>query len=326
MEQLESFSSSKFSFNSKDELDNLSVRAEAYMNFKKTLVLSIFLSFLAEVSFAQEVIKLWNGEPKPFYKENQLKEYEEEAWDTQCVFDITEPTLTLYRAQGENTGKAVLIIPGGGYSLVAMYHEGYDIARILSDNGVTAAVLKYRLPKPESSAHPEKVPLADARKALKLMRSKSIEYGFDAHDVGVMGFSAGSHLATVVSLWKSKDPDENPDFSALIYGVTNLTKANIEWLEKDLYHRKMTRKEIRKNRLLDQVSKKTPPAFLVHAYDDDVCHVEESTLYAQKLFENGVPVEMHLFAEGGHGFGAGREEGVSSQWLGLFVKWLESIE
>ena len=296
------------------------------MNLKITLMLSILLSLLAEVSFAQEVLKLWDDEPKPFYKENQLKEYEEEAWDTQCVFNVTEPTLTLYQAKGENSGKAVLIIPGGGYSLVAMYHEGYDIAKILSENGVTAAVLKYRLPKPESSDHPERVPFADTRKALKLLRSKSNEYGFDNNHVGVMGFSAGSHLATVASLWKSKDPDENPDFSALIYGVTNLTKANIEWLEKDLYHRTMTRKELRQNRLLDQVSKETPPAFLVHAYDDDVCHVEESTLYAQKLFAKGIGVEMHLFAEGGHGFGAGREEGVSSQWLGLFVKWLESIE
>ncbi|MBC8190915.1 MAG: alpha/beta hydrolase [FCB group bacterium] len=281
---------------------------------------------LLREAVAQDVYKLWEDQSKPFYKENQLVEYEEEVWDTKCVFNITEPTLTIYHAQGENVGKAVLIIPGGGYSLVAMYHEGYDIAKILSESGVTAAVLKYRLPKPESSDHPEKVPLADARRALKSLRSNSDKYGFDDKQVGVMGFSAGSHLATVASLWKSNEPDENPNFSALIYGVTNLTKANIDWLEKDLYHRKMTRKELRQNRLLDLVTKDTPPAFLVHAYDDDVCHVEESTLYAQRLIENDVKVEMHLFPTGGHGFGVGRKDGGTGQWLDLFVNWVTALE
>ncbi len=180
-------------------------------------------------------------------------------------------------------------------------------------------------PNLESSDEPEKVPLADARQAMKILRSKSAEYGFMVDHVGVMGFSAGSHLATVASLWKSKDGAENPDFSALIYGVTNLTKANIDWLEKDLYHRKMTRKELRQNRLLDLVTKDSPPAFLVHAYDDDVCFVEESTLYAQKLFESGVPVEMHLFAEGGHGFGIGRKGGPTEQWLNMFIRWMDTF-
>lgn len=292
------------------------------MNFKITIIMVVLICLSTGTALSQEVLKLWEDQPKPFYKENQLKEYEEEAWDTQCVFNITEPTLTIYHAQGENTGKAVLIIPGGGYSLVAMYHEGYDIAKILSENGVTAAVLKYRLPKLESSDAPEKVPLADARQALKLLRSRSSEFGFEDNQVGVMGFSAGSHLATLTGVWRSNNQDENPDFSALIYGVTNLTKANIDWLEQDLYHRKMTRKELRQNRLLDLVTKDTPPAFLVHAYDDDVCRVEESTLYAEKLFKIGVGVEMHLFAEGGHGFGAGRKGGPTEQWLYLFLNWL----
>ncbi len=207
----------------------------------------------------------------------------------------------------------------------AMYHEGYDIAKVLAEQGITAAVLKYRLPKIESSDQPEQVPLSDARQAFKLLRGKAQKYGLNSNKIGVMGFSAGSHLATVVGLWKSKDGDENPDFSALIYGVTNLTKVNIEWLEQDLYHRKMTESELLQNKLLDQVDKNTPPAFLVHAYDDDVCHVEESTLYAQKLFDNGVGVEIHLFPTGGHGFGVGRKEGGTNQWLNLFAKWLAGI-
>lgn len=210
---------------------------------------------------SQDVYKLWEGMEKPFYKTNDLKEYEKESWGVMCVFNVTEPTLTVYEAEGKNSGKAVVIIPGGGYSLVAIYHEGHDLAKVLAKEGITAAVLKYRLP--------------------------------------------------------------NPDFSALIYGVTNLSDTNRKWLEDDLYHRKMTEEEEKKNRLIDLVSEDTPAAFLVHAYDDEVCKVEESTLYAQKLFDHQVPVEMHLFPKGGHGFGIGRAEDGTDQWVNLFIKWLK---
>ena len=283
----------------------------------------IFLSIINE-SKAQDVYKLWEGQKKPYYKENNLKEYEKESWGVMCVFNVTEPTLTVYEANGTNTGKAVIIIPGGGYTLEAIYHEGHELAKVLAAQGITAAVLKYRLPNPESSDQPNLVPLTDTRKALKILREKADKYGIQKEKVGVMGFSAGSHLATVTSLWVSEDKEENPDFSALIYGVTNLSEANLKWLEESLYYRKLTEEEIAHNKLLDLVSKDSPPAFLVHAYDDDVCNVEESALYAQKLFEHNVPVEMHLFPKGGHGFGMGRKEDGTHQWIQLFVNWLIS--
>jgi len=106
--------------------------------------------------------------------------------------------------------------------------------------------------------------------------------------------------------------------------VTDLSPVNLKWLEDSLYFRKMTAKELAQNRLLNLVSKDTPPAFLVHAYDDDVCKVKESTLYAQKLYEHGVLAEMHLFPKGGHGFGMGRKEDGTDQWLELFINWLKS--
>jgi acetyl esterase/lipase len=286
-------------------------------------IFTIFLMMAISKSNAQDVYNLWEGQDKPYFKENDLKEYEKESWGVMCVFNITEPTLTVYPAEVQNSGKAVVIIPGGGYSLVALYHEGYDLAKALTKEGITAAVLKYRLPHPESSDQPHLVPLSDARRAFKLLREKADQYGFNKTHVGVLGFSAGSHLSTVMSLWKSEDKSENPDFSALIYGVTNLSEANLEWLEKDLYHRKLTDKEVANNRLLDLVTKNTPPAFLVHAYDDDVCKVEETTLYAQQLFEHKVSVEMHLFPKGGHGFGMGRREDGTNQWVNLFVNWLK---
>ena len=293
------------------------------MKTKIQIFLLLFCCLISLQIRAQEVYNLWEGMEKPFYKDNDLTEYEEEAWGTMCIFNITEPTLTVYKAQGENSGKAVVIFPGGGYSLVAAYHEGHDLASVLAGQGITAAVLKYRLPNPKSSDQPHLVPLTDARRALKIIREKADQYGFDSKEVGVMGFSAGSHLATVAGLWKSEDVNENPDFSVLVYGVTNLNKINQDWLEESLYFRKMTDEEIAQNTLLNMVTEATPPAFLVHAYDDDVCHVTESTLYADKLLENNVAVEMHLFPKGGHGFGYGRREDGTDQWLQLCINWIK---
>lgn len=293
------------------------------MNMYYKTIAIIILFFFSGIIYAQDVYHLWENGEIPYYKENNLKEYEEEAYGTQCVFNIVEPTLTVYKAKGENIGNAVVIIPGGGYGLVAMYHEGYDLAEKLASNGITAAVLKYRLPNPKSSDKPYLVPLTDARRALVLLKQNAEKYGFRSNRVGVVGFSAGSHLATVTSLWKSERTAENPAFTALIYGVTRMTDRNIEWLEESLYFRKMTNEEKAKNNLLELVSSNTPPTFLVHSYDDDVCNVKESTLYAEKLNENKVPVEMHLYAKGGHGFGIGRKEDGTYQWVDLFIDWVK---
>jgi len=288
------------------------------------LSVMVLLSSMIRESAAQDTFDLWEGQEMPFSKANDLKEYEEESWGVMCAHDVTEPTLTIYPAKGDNSGKAVIIIPGGGYSLVAIYHEGHDLAKVLAVQGITAAVLKYRLPNPDSSDRPEMVPLTDGRRAVALLRSKAATYGFDADQVGVMGFSAGSHLATVLSLWDDVDAKEKPNFSVLVYGVTNLSAANQKWLEDDLYYRKLSEEEKAQNTLLDLVTEETPSAFLVHAYDDDVCHVDESLLYAERLREHNVSTEMHLFPRGGHGFGMGRKEDGTDQWVPLFINWLKA--
>jgi len=288
------------------------------------IITACLFLFTCSAAHAQETYELWEGLEKPFYKENRLQEYEKvSSFNVVCAYDVTEPTLTVYRATGENSGKAVILLPGGGYTLVAIYHEGHDLARILARQGITAAVLKYRLPMTESSDQPHLVPLTDTRRALKLLRAQSQKYGFAKDKLGVMGFSAGGHLAAVASLWKSDDREENPNFSALIYGVTDLDANNRKWLEDSLYHREMTDEEIARNTLLNLVSDDTPPTFLVHAYDDGECNVKESTLYAGECAEHHVPVEMHLFPTGGHGFGVGREEDGTAQWVQLFVNWLK---
>ena len=219
----------------------------------------------------------------------------------------------------------MLVLPGGGYDVVAIFHEGSEIAEALASKGTTAAVLKYRLPNPETSTHPERVSLSDVRQGMRILRNEQARLGIEAERVGVMGFSAGSHLATFASLHGVAEPRLNPDFSMLIYGVTNLTPNNLEWLEKSLYHRKLTDAEIAEQTLLNHVDENSPPAFLVHAMDDDTCHFTESTLYADALTQNGVEVEMHLFSQGGHGFGPGRKEDGTDQWLTLAANWLNRL-
>lgn len=294
----------------------------------KSITLLLFLITIiagARDALAQQVIPLWGDDEPPYHKLHKLEEYEADCWLAVCAYQVVDPTLTLYLPKGESNGIAVVILPGGGYEVEAVYHEGYEIAEALSQQGTAAAVLKYRLPNPKTSSHPELVPSTDARRALALLRERSEELGIQAEKFGVMGFSAGSHLATQVSVHREQDTTLNPDFSILVYGVSRLNAANREWLEKTLYHRPMADEEVAHQTLLEHVDENTPPAFLVHAWDDDVCHYSESTLYAEALVSHGVENELHLFAQGGHGFGPGRESDGTDQWLQLAANWLDRL-
>jgi len=284
-----------------------------------TLVLIIVASF----SGAEETIDLWQGEA-PYSKPNSLEEYiEVSSYGVPCAFNVTQATLTVHPAQGEDSGKAMIILPGGGYTEESIVAEGQEIAVSLSAQGITAAVLKYRLPFKEASDQPHLVPITDARRAISLMKSMAEDHGFDPSKVGIMGFSAGGHLATATSVLISEKEDENPNFSALIYAVTNIEPENQKWLEETLFHRPMTAEEKRQYSLVDNVTKATPPAFLLHAYDDHEVPINESIVYAEALTAVGQDVEVHFFAEGGHGFGPGRTEDGTSQWLGLLADWIK---
>jgi acetyl esterase/lipase len=274
---------------------------------------------------ARNTLPIWGQDSPPYSRPHSVQEYEAECFEVVCAYQVTQPTLTLYLPEGEGNGTAVVVLPGGGYEVEAVYHEGYEIAEALARGGAVAAVLKYRLPNPETSTHPERVPVADVRQALSLLRNRQAELGFRAVKFGVMGFSAGSHLAASVSVNRDPDASRNPDFSMLIYGVSRMTKENREWLEKTLYHRAMTAGEVAEQTVLERIDSDTPPAFLVHAWDDDVCHFSESMLYAEALNAAGVDNEIHLFARGGHGFGPGRAEDGTDQWLGLAANWLKRL-
>jgi len=291
------------------------------------LSVGLALAVFSISATAQQVIPIWGEDAAPYSKPHTLEEYEAACWQVNCAYQVVNPTLTLYTPPGnvEANGNVVVILPGGGYEAEAVYHEGFEIARELARRGTTAAVLKYRLPNPETATKPEQAPLSDVRQALQLLRKNQSQYQFAATRFGVMGFSAGSHLATMVSVNRVAEPAQNPDFSMLVYGVTKLTPENRQWLEQSFYHRQMTSAEIAEQTLLERVDQNTPPAFLIHALDDDTCHYTESTLYVDALKRNGVDAELHLFARGGHGFGPGRDEDGTSQWLELAVNWLDRL-
>ena len=293
----------------------------------RTFRLCVFLVFFLSSPFlwAQQLIPLWGNEEPPYFKPHSVEEYEADCFDVVCAYQVVDPTLTVFTPEGEGNGIVVVILPGGGYEVEAVYHEGYEIAERLVRDGTTAAVLKYRLPNPETSTRPELVPVTDVRQALFLLRDRQQELGFTANRFGVMGFSAGSHLAASVSVHREADAARNPDFSMLIYGVSRLNDENRSWLEKTLYHRPMTDEELAREALLEHIDNNTPPAFLVHASDDDVCDYSESTLYAEALNRHGVDAEVHLFAHGGHGFGSGRAEDGTDPWPGLATNWLRRL-
>ena len=197
-------------------------------------ICTLLLIFVASISGAEETIDLWQGEA-PYSKPNALEEYiEVSSYGVPCAFNVTRATLTVHPAQGENSGKAMIILPGGGYTEESIVAEGQEIAVSLSAQGITAAVLKYRLPFKEASDQPHLVPIADARRAISLMKSMAEDHGFDPSKVGIMGFSAGGHLASTVGthfdygIVDAKDPIQKvscrPDFMILMYPVISMSE------------------------------------------------------------------------------------------------------
>jgi acetyl esterase/lipase len=242
-------------------------------------------------------------------------------------------TLTMYLPpQADIRVPALVICPGGGYASLAMEHEGHAVARWLNGLNVAGMVLKYRLP---GNGHRHPAPLQDVQRALSLVRSRADWWQIDPTKIGVIGFSAGGHLASTVGthfhhgLRRSQDPVERyscrPDFMILIYPVITMKSFTHQrsrelllgaHFDIDLVHQLS-------NEL--QVTSQTPPTFLLHAADDRVVSFENSLLFFTALREVGVPAELHIYDRGGHGFGLGKESSiVGSSWQDRCADWLRS--
>jgi len=215
--------------------------------------------------------------------------------------NVSDPTLTFYPAPvANNTGAAVIVFPGGGYSILALDLEGSEICQWLNSIGVNAALVKYRVPKAPNALRYE-APLVDAKRALEMVRARAPIWHVNPHRVGVVGFSAGGHLAALLS-----NQDARPDFAMLIYPAYLTQEKDLAVLATEF-----------------NVTAQTPPTFLVQTEDDGV-HVENSLIYYAALKKNKVPAEMHIFATGGHGYGLRKTSEPVTEWSRLAQAWLRA--
>ena len=241
------------------------------------------------------------------------------------INDVSRPTMTVYSPAARNTGAAVVVFPGGGYQILAIDLEGTEVCDWLTAKGITCVLSKYRVPGegklPKSGAYPEsKEALEDAQRTVGLVRAHAVEWGIDSHKIGVLGFSAGGHLVAALSvhfarrLYAPVDAADGvscrPDFTVAIYpGHLSLANNSVA-LNPDIR---------------THITRQTPPTFLLQNENDDVDRVEDSLSYYMGLKRVGVPVEMHLYAQGGHAFGLRRTKYPVTAWPELVEAWLGTI-
>ena len=299
---------------------------------KHALGLFVSLLMVCAVNGAEErlVLPIWPGAVPGDYgtigPERVRAPSEAPTKNAKWITGVTKPTLTIFRPANENnTGAAIVICPGGGYWNLAWDLEGEEVAAWLNTVGVTGLVLKYRVPRRPGQPEPLPAPgpLLDAQRAVSLLRSRSADWGIDPNRIGILGFSAGGHLAVATATHfdqRAYEPiDEidkiscRPDFAVAVYPgyLIEQGPAGVE-INKDVLAPYI------------RIPKETPPIFLVHASDDLVAGAENSVVMYLALKRANVPAELHVYAQGGHGFGVRKNSLPCSTWTDRCVAWLQS--
>ena len=249
------------------------------------------------------------------------------------ISNVITPTLTKFSPAIAN-GTSVIICPGGGYGRLAIDHEGVEVAKAFNEQGITAFVLKYRLPNDTIMVDKTTGPLQDAQQAIRTVRKQAIAWGLNPNKIGIMGFSAGGHLAATAATHFNLIADQvmndsgsiRPDFAILMYAVISFDDSIAHKGSKTNLVGKSPSQELTKlysNEL--QVTKNTPPSFLVHAGDDGTVPVENSIRYYQACIKNKVPAEMHLYPKGGHGFGL-HNKSTNDKWFDRLINWMNTLQ
>lgn len=298
----------------------------------KILLSLLIFSFFSMNAEAQQPVPLYPGEI-PNSKPSADKEASKINGDgILIVSHVSVPTLTMYKpAKSRKKSAAVIICPGGGYGILAAGHEGADVAKVLAGWGITAFVLKYRLPDDSIMQDKSIAPLQDAQRALQLVRLRAGEWNIDTARIGIMGFSAGGHLAAMASVQFANAVIDNPAgislrpaFSILIYPVISFTDSLTHPGSRDnLLGKNPTKGMIIKYSNEMQVTAKTPPAFIVHAADDDLVPADNSIAYYEALLKQKVYSELILYPHGGHGFGMDNNT-TEDQWTERLAAWMRS--
>ena len=303
----------------------------------KGLLCSLFFTLLYVCAPAQTTLPLWPAGTVP----NHQKTAEKETWDSSDIIRVAlvqTPAMVMYLpAKKSATGQAVVICPGGGYGRLAWDWEGTNVAGYLAAKGIAAFVFKYRLPNAKSNVTPHLSPLMDAKRAVRIVRANAAKWNINKTNVGIMGFSAGGHLAsTLATHFDGGDAaaadsigrqSSRPDFAVLVYPVISMSKSimhagsrnNLIGEKADSSLARLYSNEL-------QVTKETPPTILFHASDDKGVPVENSLLFYQACKDNGVPVEMHIYPTGGHGFGLAVGKGYLESWTERLVDWMRALK
>lgn len=286
---------------------------------------------------AQDItLPLWPAGKVPNFQKTDEVEKAESS-DIVRISKVQSPEIVVFLPAKKNaTGQAVIICPGGGYAYLSYDWEGTDVAKLLNGKGIAAIVLKYRLPNAKSNITPHLSPLMDAKRAIRMVRANAGKWNINKNDVGIMGFSAGGHVASTLATHfddgdkNAKDSIEQqssrPDFAVLVYPVITMNKQFTHMGSRNNLlgnNPDSSLVNLYSNEL--QVTKQTPPSFLVHATDDKAVPVENSLRFYEALKNNGVSAEMHIFPHGGHGFGLALGKGELETWPDLLVAWMRSL-
>jgi acetyl esterase/lipase len=302
---------------------------------KKTAFLTLAL-FPFIMATAQQELPLYGAGPIPNSKPGPDRETRNPgsrgSWDY-GLSNVSRPTLTVFLPEkNKATGMGVVVCPGGGYIHLAMGHEGIEIARMLNENGIAAFVLKYRLPSDSTMVDKTIGPLQDAQRAIQLVRQRAKEWGVDTTRVGIMGFSAGGHLASTAGthFQRTTIPNDThvslrPDFMILIYPVISFSDSIGHRGSRDnLIGKDPSPSLITEYSNELQVTAQTPPAFIVHAEDDRTVPVANSIHFYESLLHNKVPAELHIYPRGGHGYGL-HNSTTKDQWAERLQNWLATL-
>jgi acetyl esterase/lipase len=278
------------------------------------------------------VIKVWpdkipGSQQDPSYKGEHVPDKNNPYW----IEGVTDPTISVYLPKKEKAnGTAIIICPGGGYWGLATAHEGFQVAQWLNELGIAGIVLKYRIPNDAIMKNKNVGPLQDAQESIRIVRRKAKDWNINPDKIGIMGYSAGGHLASTASTHYNEkvypiedNTSAKPTFSVLIYPVISMKKGiTHEGSKQNLLGQNPDSVLVNHFSNELQVDKDTPPAFLVHSADDEAVPVQNSINYFLALKKNNIPVELHMYEKGGHGYGFGGNQGTQNTWPELLKKWL----
>ncbi|MCG7857833.1 alpha/beta hydrolase [Flavihumibacter sp.] len=301
----------------------------------KQILLAVMILTLMLNTNAQEVLPLYDGDSIPNSKPSSNEERSERAGDGILrTYKVSRPTLTVYLpAADKANGTAVIICPGGGYRILADDHEGSAVAKLFNDWGVTAFVLKYRIPDDATMDDKTIGPLQDAQRAIQFVREKAKLWQLNPRQVGIMGFSAGGHLAAMATVHYDDPKITNPlgtslrpDFAILAYPVISFSEELAhKGSREQLIGKEPTASQLRYYSAEEQVDKKTPPVFLMHARDDKAVKVDNSLRFKEAMDKFKVKNDIYLYDNGGHGFGL-KNSTSDVEWMKYVKQWMFGMD